>query len=634
MDIKILLESILFLPFIASSLILILGKYFKRKICEIFSVITGLLTFSLTTYLVTFQKSIKHYIVIREFSNFFFQLPFANLEFFIDWLTLVMLFIVSLIGLIIIIYSIGYMHESKDYVRYYALILLFIFGMIGLVISGNFFLLYMFWEIVGFCSFSLIGFWYMRPKASRAGIKAFITTRIGDTLMLAGIILLYLNTGTLSLVELSQKITGIPTSSLNIILLLLFAGSVGKSAQFPLHVWLPDAMEGPTTVSALIHAATMVKAGVYLVARLEILLFIYAGLQPSLISMFSNTVLFIGIFTSFLAASIALTQYDVKGVLAYSTISQLGYMFTTLGLVAFITPSLAIDSCVTHLANHAIFKALLFLAAGCVIHSIEPILGLEVSRDIRYMGGLAKKMPSVTISFLFGALALAGFPPFNGFWSKDLIMENIIKTFEKVPILSIIFILTSLLSVIYILRVTYIIFFSKPEKSFKIKNPPKVMTLPLIFLSLLTIISPFIFQTLFNEITFIEIPSYYSLTVSTSILCIALLIVYLLYVKRPWQNIFSNRFLSSLWNILFNAFFIDYFYEHYALPALKWSFTQVAYSLDLLINRLIENISTLGFWLSKTLRKTHSGRIFTYISMYILGLLILLISSVIWRWIP
>lgn len=629
-----ILNSILFLPLVTSFIILVLGKYLKRKICELLSVIAGLLVFVLVIYTAVFLKIPNHYMVINQTNNILFQIPIAKFEYFIDWLTLVMLIVVSLIGLTIIIYSIGYMHETNEYTRYYALILLFLFGMIGLVVSGNLFLLYMFWEIVGFCSFSLIGFWYMRPKASRAGIKAFITTRIGDTLMLAGILLLYLNTGTLSLTDLIQKMPVIPPSTLNMILMLLFAGSIGKSAQFPLHVWLPDAMEGPTTVSALIHAATMVKAGVYLIARLEILLFLYGGLQPYLVSTFSNTVLSIGLLTSLLAAIIAVTQYDLKRILAYSTISQLGYMFTVLGLTHLIEPSLAIDSCISHLTSHAVFKALLFLAAGCVIHSIEPILGLEISRDIRYMGGLARKMPGVALSFIFGALALSGLPPFNGFWSKDLIMGTIVKTFSKVPLLTFIFSLTSFLSVVYILRVTYIVFFSKPQRDLKISKPPKIMEIPVLFLAVLTIIGPLLFQSIFREKIFVEMPSLQSLALSITILASAIFIVYIFYIKGDWRNIFTSPLLLRLWKISFNGFYIDYFYEHIVVPAVIWSFTQVTYSLDLLINKAVENTSILGFWLSRIIRKTHNGRIFTYISMYILGLLILLISSIIWRWIP
>ncbi|RLF07338.1 MAG: hypothetical protein DRJ64_03175 [Thermoprotei archaeon] len=627
------LETILFLPLIGSALILMLGKRIERRVIEFISSVIGLSLLVLVVYTVITYNPHENYVTVIATLPLL-QLPFANLEFLIDPLSLVMLLVVSLIGFIVIIYSIGYMSEDPDYSRYYSLILLFLFGMSGLVISGNFFLFYMFWEVVGFCSFSLIGFWYMRPKASRAGIKAFITTRIGDTLMLAGIILLFLNAGTLSMIELMDRIRFIPPTTLNLILLLLFAGSVGKSAQFPLHVWLPDAMEGPTTVSALIHAATMVKAGVYLIARVNILILLYAGLHSSLISTFSNVVLIVGILSSFLAATIAITQYDLKGVLAYSTISQLGYMFTMLGLVSYIPPKLAIESSVVHLTSHAVFKALLFLSAGCIIHSIEPILGLEVSRDIRYMGGFAKKMPSVALSFLFGALALSGFPPFNGFWSKDFMIENVMEIFNRNMAVTIVFVMTSFLSVIYILRVTYLVFFSKPRRELEVHKPPRIMTYPILILAILTLLSPFLFQALFKEIKFVEVLDFRSLLLGLTIVTLGVITVYAFYVKKLWTGILSYKAISIVRTTLYNAYYIDYFYEHFLVPAVIWVFTQVSYSIDLLINKGIESSSALAMWLSMTIRRTHNGRIFTYVSMYILGLLILLISSVVWRWIP
>ncbi|MGQ9628322.1 MAG: NADH-quinone oxidoreductase subunit L [Anaerolineae bacterium] len=341
-----------------------------------------------------------------------------ELGFMVDPLTAIMLFMVPFVCLMIFIYSKGYMEGDPRYSRFFAYISLFACGMLGLVISDNLLTFLIFWEIMGLCSYLLIGFWFEKESAMKAGLKAFLTTRVGDVIMLLGILFIYSQTGTLSFHRIftGEALHHLATATVNLplfgpapvatlIALLIFGGAVGKSAQFPLHVWLPDAMEGPTPVSALIHAATMVSAGVYLVARtFPLFSAVEHGTQL-------GAVAFIGAFTAFMSATIAIAQNDIKRVLAYSTISQLGYMIAALGVGAYV-------AAVFHLITHAFFKALLFLGAGSVI------IGSHHEMDMMNMGGLRKKMPITFITFLVGTLALAGFPGFSGFWSKDEILAH------------------------------------------------------------------------------------------------------------------------------------------------------------------------------------------------------------------
>ena len=319
-----------------------------------------------------------------------------------------MLLAVTVVSLLVQIYSQGYMAGDSGYGRYFAFMSLFTASMLGLVIASNFFQLFVFWELVGLCSYLLIGFWYHKPEAAAAAKKAFLITRIGDFGFLIAILILFNQTGTFDFHEIEQaaKAGVLAVGLLTLVMVLVFSGAVGKSAQFPLHVWLPDAMEGPTPVSALIHAATMVAAGVYLVARL----FELFSAAPDAMLVVAS----IGAFTALFAASHALVARDIKRVLAYSTVSQLGYMMLGLGVGAFSAGTL-------HLLNHAAFKALLFLAAGSVIHSAG-------EQDLFKLGRLAGKMKVTAITFLIGGLALAGVPPLSGFWSKDEILTATLQS--------------------------------------------------------------------------------------------------------------------------------------------------------------------------------------------------------------
>jgi len=328
------------------------------------------------------------------------KVPFGLTQ---DQLSKMMLVLVSGVGAVIHIYSLGYMRDDEGKSRYFGALSLFMFAMLGIVVANNFVMLFMFWELVGFTSYVLIGHWFYRDAAAAAAKKAFITTRIGDFGFMIGILMLWMATGSIVFAEITPRmsmLTSHPTF-LTVVALLIFCGAVGKSAQFPLHVWLPDAMEGPTPISALIHAATMVAAGVYMLVRVA---FVIQTSQTALL-----VIAWIGTITAVLAALIATQQNDIKRILAYSTLSQLGYMVMAVGLASN-------DASMFHLFTHAFFKALLFLAAGSVI------VMLHHEQNIWKMGGLSQKLPITFVTFVAGALALIGCPPFSGFFSKDAIL--------------------------------------------------------------------------------------------------------------------------------------------------------------------------------------------------------------------
>lgn len=404
-----------------------------------------------------------------------------------DAITSVMLIAITFVGSLIAIYSAGYMHGDQGYPRFFAVFSLFLFSMTGLVLADNYLLLYAFWEGVGLCSYLLIGFWFTKPSAAAAARKAFLVTRLGDVGFLIGILAIWANFGyTLDFPTVFRLAPTKDPGLISAICLLLFCGAVGKSAQFPLHVWLPDAMEGPTPVSALIHAATMVTAGVYLVAR-STPLFVLAPTAQAIVAS-------VGAFTALLAALIALTQNDLKRVLAYSTVSQLGYMFLALGSATLIPGSnalvgFAVTAAIFHLFTHAFFKALLFLGAGSVMHAMGNVI------DMRRFSGLRKVMPTTHWTFLFGSLALAGFPLFAGFWSKDEILASVLAaSHEGRPnawlymVLFISALVTAGLTAFYTFR-AYIMTFWGEEKipheaGHHAHESPLVMCVPLIILAI------------------------------------------------------------------------------------------------------------------------------------------------------
>ena len=451
------------------------------------SLAVGSLGFSLLLSVIAFAHVLRgwtHGVVVRETVSFTwlqFGHSTVDLGWVLDPLAAIMLVMVSFVGLLIFIYSVGYMAHDENFTRFFCFMSLFAGAMLGVVISNSLLLLFMCWEIVGLTSYLLIGFWYQKPEAAAAAKKAFITTRVGDIFFFLGIVWLFSETGTLlfynhgvgsleglALTNLLAQHAGLGLSAAGAIGLLIFAGAVGKSGQLPLHVWLPDAMEGPTPVSALIHAATMVAAGVFLVARVYPLM--SAGAQAGGTTASLTVVTWVGAATAVFAALIAVAQNDIKRILAYSTVSQLGYMMAGLGL-----GGVAVG--MFHLITHAFFKALLFLGAGSVIH------GCHEEQDIRRMGGLKVDMPLTFITYAIGMLALCGFPIFfSGFWSKDGILEAAQHSAAiKGPFYLLIF--GALLTAFYMTRQVCYVFLGYWRGHQTAHESPKVMTLPLAILA-------------------------------------------------------------------------------------------------------------------------------------------------------
>src|SRR5688572_784958 len=406
--------------------------------------------------------------IIRWISTMGFS---SNIAFLIDPLSSIMLLIITGVGFLIHVYSIGYMHDDPGYSRFFSYLNLFIFFMLLLVMGANYLLMFVGWEGVGLCSYLLIGFWFKNHDYNDAANKAFIMNRIGDLGLLLGVILIFINFGSIDYQTVFADPSSVNTNTITWITLLLFVGAMGKSAQIPLYTWLPDAMAGPTPVSALIHAATMVTAGVYMVARNNILY--------SMSPMAMQLILIIGLCTALFAATIALVQNDIKKVLAYSTVSQLGLMFVALGLGAYTTG-------IFHMVTHAFFKALLFLGAGSVIHA------LQGEQDIRRMGGLKKYLPTTYLTFFVATLAISGIPPFAGFFSKDEILAN---AFAHNPLVWSVALLASLLTVFYMFRLFYLTFFGTPRAEASrmnhIHESPKSMAIPLMVLAVLSFIGGF-----------------------------------------------------------------------------------------------------------------------------------------------
>ncbi len=391
--------------------------------------------------------------------------PMASVGVLVDHLAASMLVLVALVSFLVQLYSLGYLeHETPPALgRYYAYHSLFAFSMIGLVLASNFLQMFIFWELVGLCSYLLIGFWYQKPEAARAAMKAFWVTKVGDLGFIIGIVLLWGQAGTFNFIELFVWGKTLPAAGLGLIMFLIYLGAVGKSAQFPLHVWLPDAMEGPTPVSALIHAATMVAAGVYLVSRVYPLFL----LTPDVLALIG----WVGAFTALLAATLGLVQADIKRVLAYSTVSQLGFMMAALGAGAAAAGFF-------HLLTHGLFKALLFLGAGAVIHAVG-------TNDIWKMGRLHRAMPQTAIVFLVGTLALAGIWPFAGFFSKDEILAGVWEGGLTIPFLMLA--LTVFLTAFYMFRVVFVVFFGSRQAEGHAHDAPPVMAVPLWILAILTL---------------------------------------------------------------------------------------------------------------------------------------------------
>lgn len=574
----------------------------------------------------------------RWFSAGAFQF---HIGIYIDKLTALLLVVVSFVSFLILIYSIAYMHaEGRRLRRYYAEMTLFIGSMLGLVLADNYLELYVFWELVGLCSYLLIGYWYERPSASAAAIKAFLVTRVGDLFFLVGLLLLLVNFKTLDFEALFAL--QIPPEQMWVIGLcglFIFAGAMGKSAQFPLHIWLPDAMEGPTTVSALIHAAAMVKAGVYLVART----------MPLLIQVPEDLlfITMIGAFTAFLAATMATVNNDIKRVLAYSTISQLGYMFLGLGaggLAYTITHEAAgYTAGLFHLMNHAFFKALLFLGAGSVMHALND------TTDLRRMGALWPKLKLTGTAMLIGALSNAGIPPTSGFFSKDEVLAAAFAAGEHQGLLYLAWglgMITVFLTAFYLFRLWFMAFGGRPrwEPDAHPHESPPLMTVPLAILAVFAFGSGFAAFSGFSYYIYFgephALPAMELLretfsnpwTLASILMALGgIAIAYLIYHRGLDLARYRTAFGGFVYRVLDQRYYLDHLADALAERVVV-AFAIVLDLFDrLFVDGLINAVGTGSVSLGRQLRRTATGYISDYASWVLAGIVALLIVYAIWR---
>ena len=556
------------------------------------------------------------------------RIPFS---FLVDPLSSIMLLIVTGIGFLIHVYSAGYMHNDGGFAKFFAYLNLFIFFMLLLVLGSNYVVLFIGWEGVGLCSYLLIGFWFTNANYASAAKKAFVMNRIGDLGFLLAVFFIYSTFGSVEFANVFPQAALLPSGStiLVVITLLLFVGATGKSAQLPLFTWLPDAMAGPTPVSALIHAATMVTAGIYMIARSNIL-FTLAPLTMDIVAI-------VGLSTAIVAALIAITQNDIKKVLAYSTVSQLGYMFLGLGVGAY-------TGAFFHVITHAFFKALLFLGAGSVIHAMHH------EQDMRNMGGLKAKLPITFFTMLMGTIAISGLPPFSGFFSKDEILAHV---YEHNPTLWVIGVIGAMLTAFYMFRMLFLTFWGSfrgtKEQEKHLHESPKSMTIPLVVLAILSVfggligvpevlggqhwlaqfLSPVLVYT--KAVSGEAVPldhatEYLLMGISVGAALLAIGIAYVTYVSRkvlPISDAENRSFLSKL---SYHKFYIDEVYEALItrpLDAISTFFYKVVDKLG--IDGLVNGAGTTAKEASKTLRLIQTGNVGFYIFMMVAGIVALLI---------
>lgn len=548
-----------------------------------------------------------------------------DLGILLDPISVMMLVVITTVSLMVHLYSLGYMHGEKGFERYYAFLSLFSFSMLGLVVATNIFQMYIFWELVGVSSYSLIGFYYTKPSAVAASKKAFIVTRFADLGFLIGILLLSFYTGTFDFATLTSNNASLVITSMqgasflglsiaSWAMALIFMGGAGKSAMFPLHIWLPDAMEGPTPVSALIHAATMVVAGVYLVARLFP---VYFFATPDVLQMIG----YVGAFTALFAAVIAVTQTDIKRVLAFSTISQIAYMMVALGVSQYEGhDGLGYMASMFHLFTHAFFKALLFLGAGSVIHAVH-------SNEMKDMGRLHKYMPVTSWTFLIACLAIAGIWPFSGFFSKD---EILAAAFHHDRILYWTLWIVAGLTAFYMFRLYFNIFWGK-EKEYnshhKLHESPVTMTLPLIILAIFSVFSgliPFSEYVSSNRIPF---EMHIDMTVAISSIAVALVGIVsamALYWKGSDKPTQIAKSLGSLYKATFNKFYLD---EIWMFITKSFVFKCICIPIAWFDRHIVDGFMNGIAWttqrISSDTKGLQSGYIQAYAWIFVIGVLVI-----------
>lgn len=535
----------------------------------------------------------------------------------VNQLNALMLVIVSLVSLLVHTYSKGYMHDDERFHVFYAYLGLFTFAMLGLVLSPNLLQTYIFWELVGVGSFLLIGFYFYKEDAKKAAKKAFIMTRIGDVGLFIGMILLFWQVGSFEYDEIFAAVEAgtISAGMITLTAILIFIGAVGKSGQFPLHTWLPDAMEGPTPVSALIHAATMVAAGVYLVAALFPL---FTASETALM-----TVAVVGAITAIFAASIGLVQTDIKRILAYSTVSQLGYMMLALGSAGYVAG-------VFHLMTHAFFKALLFLAAGSVIHAVH-------TQNIEEMGGLWKKLRVTGPLFLVGTLAISGVPLFSGFFSKDEILIS--AWVHGNTALFWLAVIAAFFTAFYMFRLFFLVFTGEARKEIKhVHESPAVMTLPMVVLGVLAVVAGYVNTPWFgtflgdwlvegNEALghgHVEGPAWIMI-VATLVSLAGIFLAYLMYGKKSLSRDWLSSRAPVTYSVLYNKYFIDEFYELTIVNITKFFSLFLKYIEVFIVEGIVNLVTQFVQTFGKAGSRVHNGQVQMYGTVAFVGLAVLFV---------
>ncbi|MGA8853571.1 MAG: NADH-quinone oxidoreductase subunit L [Christiangramia sp.] len=627
------LSYILLIPLVPLIVFLVLG-IFNQKIKPAVSGYIGVFGLAIST-LLSYYTAIQYFFVSGKvdgvYQTFvektvwmhFTDTLHIDLGYLADPISVMMLVVVSTVSLMVNIYSRGYMKGDDGYTRFFAYLSLFSFSMFGLVLATNLFQIYIFWELVGVSSFLLIGYYYTKTAAIAAAKKAFIVTRFADFGFLIGIFIMGYYTGTFDFQELTNPegtviLTWASTSfmGLSVItwaLILMFIGGAGKSAMFPLHIWLPDAMEGPTPVSALIHAATMVVAGVYLVARLFPMYYLVED------GFALNIVAYVGAFSSLFAAVIAITQTDIKRVLAFSTMSQLGYMMMALGVSGFDGhEGVGYMASMFHLFTHSMFKALLFLGAGSVIHAVH-------SNYLKDMGGLRKYMPVTNITFLIAALAISGVPPLAGFWSKD---EILLAAYENSQFIYLIEVFVAGLTAFYMFRIYFGIFWGKEKKyEHTPKESPLSMTIPLMILAFLTLIAGFVPFSELIAADKIGFKSHLNLPLAAIAVTVGLIGIVLAWIFYKKENDLANKFANA-----FGIFYKwtsqkFYFDEVYLFMARKVFFKNVAAPIAYFDKRFVdatmEGIGNKTVLISRKIKGMQSGKVQDYAFGFVAGAMII-----------
>lgn len=538
-----------------------------------------------------------------------------NFSFLIDPLSCLFLLIITGIGFLIHVYSTGYMHDDEGYHRFFAYLNLFVFFMLLLVMGSNYVIMFVGWEGVGLCSYLLIGFWFKNNDYNNAAKKAFIVNRIGDLGFLLGMLMIYITYDTLDFNGV-KTYASIPAYSeyANMIGILLFIGACGKSAQLPLYTWLPDAMAGPTPVSALIHAATMVTAGIYMIARSSFI-FDHAEIASEIVAL-------VGLLTALFAATIGIFQNDIKKVLAYSTVSQLGLMFLGLGVHAY-------TGSVFHVTTHAFFKALLFLGAGSVIHAMSG------EQDIRRMGGLKKHLPITHITFLLGTIAISGIPPFSGFFSKDEILAHV---FEENKLYWILGIVASMMTAFYMFRLYFLTFHGKfrgtEEQHHHLHESPKSMTIPLVVLAILAVVGGAIGIPGSHLLDHFLNPGSHQhsvdwghelplMGIAVALAGVSIWFAWSVFVKRNTIPAGREEDLSKLQRIIYNKYYVDEFYDATIRKPLDWLSGITYRFVELpIIDGFVNGIGNSIKWLGSVVRLLQSG----YTGFYIFAMVIAIIT--------